>query len=116
MKTEVKELNGVKVIKVTGQVRISTQNEFKDLLDKLVEESVGKTVILNLDGVVYMNSIGLGIIIDTFKKFKEMEGRIVLCSLQTDIMNLFEVTKLNRFIEIYNSENEAMSKLMPSLK
>lgn len=113
MKVESKELNGIKIVKLTGQVRISTQNEFKDILDNLVSESEGKSVIINMDGVIYMNSIGLGIIIDTYKKFKEMKGRIVLCNLLPDISNLFEVTKLNRFIEIYKNENEALIKLTP---
>ena len=111
MKLETKELNGVKIIKLAGQVRISTQNEFKDLLDDLVKENEGKTVIMNMDGIIYMNSAGLGIMIDTYKKFKEMRGRMVLCNLLPDIMKLFEVTKLNRFIEIYLSEGEAMGKI-----
>lgn len=111
MKVESKELNGIQVFKLTGQVRISTQNEFKDLLDKFVKENEGRTAILNLNGIEYINSIGLGIIIDTYKKFKEMNGKVVLCSLLPDIMNLFEVTKLNKFIEIYNNESEAISKV-----
>ena len=111
MKLETKELNGVKIIKLAGQVRISTQNEFKDLLDDLVKENEGKTVIMNMDGIIYMNSAGLGIMIDTYKKFKEMKGRMVLCNLLPDIMKLFEVTKLNRFIEIYHNEGEAMGKI-----
>lgn len=112
MKIETKKQNGIKIIKLDGQVRISTQNDFKDLLDNLVKECEGETVIIDMNGVVYMNSVGLGIIIDTFKKFKEMKGKIVLCNLLPDIANLFEVTKLNRFIEIYSTEGEAMSKLM----
>lgn len=111
MKVEAKELNGVKIIKLVGQVRISTQNEFKDILDELVIQSKGQTVIINMDGVVYMNSTGLGIIIDTYKKFKEGKGRLVLCNLLPDIMNLFEVTRLNRFIEIYDNESEALKKI-----
>ena len=111
MKVETKELNGIRILRLVGQVRISTQNDFKDILDNLVKESKGKTVIINMDGIIYMNSTGLGIIIDTYKKFKESKGRLVLCNLIPDIMNLFEVTRLNRFIEIYGNENEAMNKV-----
>lgn len=75
MKFETKEMDGVKIIKLTGQIRISTQNEFKDLLDSLARENEGKTVIISMDGVIYMNSAGLGIIIDTYKKFKEKKGK-----------------------------------------
>lgn len=111
MKFETKEVDGVKIVKLTGQIRISTQNEFKDLLDRLARENEGKTVIISMDGVIYMNSAGLGIIIDTYKKFKEKKGKIILCNLLPDIEKLFEVTRLNRFIEIYSSEAEALSKL-----
>jgi len=43
MKVEKKEVDGVKIVKLTGQIRISTQNEFKDLLDNLARENEGKT-------------------------------------------------------------------------
>ena len=111
MKVETKELDGVKIVKLTGQIRISTQNEFKELLDKLVKENVSKTVVLSMDGVIYMNSAGLGIIIDTYKKFKEKKGKMVLCNLMPEISKLFEVTRLNRFIDIYANEKEAITKL-----
>lgn len=112
MRIETKELDGVKVVKLAGQIRISTQNEFKDLLDNLVSENADKFLVLNMDGVIYMNSAGLGIIIDTYKKFKEKNGKIVLCNLMPDIEKLFEVTRINRFIEIYNSELEAVNSLL----
>ncbi|NMB33344.1 MAG: STAS domain-containing protein [Clostridium sp.] len=111
MKMEKKEVEGINVVKLTGQIRISTQNEFKDLLDDVAKENEGKTAVISLDGVVYMNSAGLGIMIDTYKKFKEKKGRMVLCNLTPDISKLFEVTRLNRFLEIYDSEKEALSSL-----
>ena len=58
-----------------------------------------------------MNSAGLGIIIDTYKKFKEKQGRMILCNLTPDITKLFEVTRLDRFIEIYKTENEALANV-----
>ena len=111
MKVETKELDGIKVVKLTGQIRISTQNEFKDLLDNIARDNGKKTVVLSLDGVIYMNSAGLGIIIDTYKKFKEMRGRLVLCNLMPEISKLFEVTRINRFIEIFSTESEAIRKV-----
>ena len=111
MKVESKELDGIKVVKLTGQIRISTQNEFKDLLDNIARDYGSKTVVLSLDGVIYMNSAGLGIVIDTYKKFKEMKGRLVLCNLMPEISKLFEVTRINRFIEIYATESEAIKKV-----
>jgi anti-anti-sigma factor len=111
MKVEIKEVQNIKVVKITGQIRISTQNEFKDLLDKIARENATNTVVLSLDGVIYMNSAGLGIIVDTLRKFKEKKGRMVLCNLMPDVSNIFEITRINRFIEIYQTEQEAIAKV-----
>jgi stage II sporulation protein AA (anti-sigma F factor antagonist) len=112
MDKQLKEVDGVIIVKLTGQVRISTQNEFKDILDNLVVESGEKNVVINMEDIEFMNSVGLGIIIDTCKKFKEKNGKMVLSNLVPDILNLFEVTELDKFIEIFKTEGEAISTIM----
>ncbi len=111
MTMETRDVEGVHVVQLEGQVRISTQNEFKDHLDRISAEYGGKTVLLDMAGITYMNSAGIGIIVDSFKKFREQGGHLALCSLSADIFRLFEVTKLNRFINIFEDEAAAMTKL-----
>ncbi len=111
MTMETRNVEGVHVVQLEGQVRISTQNEFKDHLDRISAEYGGKTVLLDMAGITYMNSAGIGIIVDSFKKFREQGGHLALCSLSADIFRLFEVTKLNRFIDIFEDEAAAMTKL-----
>lgn len=111
MTFEASDVGGIRVVQFEGQVRISTQNDFKDYLDALSEEYGKKTALLNMMKVSYMNSAGIGIIVDSFKKFREKGGRLTMCNLSQDISRLFEVTKLNRFIEIFESEEDAMAKL-----
>ena len=108
---ETRDVEGVHVVVLEGQVRISTQNDFKDHLDKISAEYGDRTVLLEMTGISYMNSAGIGIIVDSFKKFRERGGRLALCNLSPDIFRLFEVTKLNRFISIFESESAAMTKL-----
>ena len=108
---ETRDVEGVHVVQLEGQVRISTQNDFKDHLDKISVQYGDKTVLLEMTGVTYMNSAGIGIIVDSFKKFREHGGRLAMCNLTPDILRLFEVTKLNRFISIFESETAAMAKL-----
>lgn len=111
MNFETRQVGGFKVVDIEGQIRISTQNDFKDYFDKLVKEQGDQTIVINMEGVGYMNSAGIGIIVDSYKKFKERSGRLILCNLVSDIQKLFEVTKLNKFIEIYRDEREAINKV-----
>jgi anti-anti-sigma factor len=106
-----KIINDVLIIAIKGQIRISTQKEFREFFSELVEENSSRSVILNMAGIGYINSAGIGMIVDSFRKFKESGGRLVLCSLLPDVEKLFEVTKLNRFIEIYPSEEDAILKI-----
>ncbi len=112
MNFQVTEDRGVVIAALEGQVRISTQNEFYDHLNGLFKSYAGKTVILDMKDVAYMNSAGIGIVVDTFRMFREVGGRMVLSGLSPDISRLFEMTKLNRFIEIFPSVDDAVAKLM----
>lgn len=106
-----RDAGSVHIVQMEGQVRISTQNDFKDFLDQISTDFGNKTVLLEMRGVSYMNSAGIGIIVDTFKKFREQNGRLALCSLSPEIQRLLEVTKLNRFIEVFADEASALSRL-----
>jgi len=105
------ERSGFTMVAMEGQVRISTQNDFMDYMDQLCNSYGSQPVLLDMTKVSYMNSAGIGIIVDTFKKFRDNGGRMVLCNLISDITKLFEVTKLNRFIEIFPSVDDAIHKL-----
>lgn len=116
MKFEIREIDGITIAKLVWidrgfRIAYNNQNDFRDIMSNLSIEYNSKTVVLNLEKIVYMNSVGLGIIIDTYKNFKENNGKLVLCSLLPEIENLFEITKLNKFIGIFSSELEAVKNL-----
>lgn len=106
-----KKVKGILVCTIKGQIKISTQTECKEYCNKLMEENCFNTVVLDISGVSYMNSAGIGMIVECYKKFKENGGRLALCSLPLDIRKLFEITKLDQFIEIYPDEETAIREL-----
>lgn len=111
MTISARDSSGIHIVQLEGQIRISSQNDFKDYLDRLSSDFGTRTVLLNMAGISYMNSAGIGIIVDSFKKFREKSGHLTMCSLSPDIFRLFEVTKLNRFIDIYEDETVALEKM-----
>lgn len=105
-------VNGILVFSIKGQIRISTQEECRENFNKLIKENSTKRVVLNLSDVGYMNSAGIGMIVECFRKFSDNGGKIVLCGLVSDIAKLFEITQLDKFIEIYQNEEEAIQCLL----
>lgn len=106
-----KNVKGIMVFSIKGQIKISTQTECKEYFDRVIGENCSKTAVLNMSGVGYMNSAGIGMIVESFKRYKDNGGRLVICSLVPDIVKLFEITKLDHFIEIYPDEETAIQKL-----
>lgn len=106
-----KIVKGIIIFSLKGQIKISTQAECKEYFDKQIGENCSKTAVLNMSGVGYMNSAGIGMIVESYKRFKDNGGRLAICSLVPDIAKLFEITKLDHFIEIYPDEETAIQKL-----
>ena len=111
MDFKIAEIIGLVIASIEGQIRFSTQDDFREHLDSLCDSKGTQTVLLDMEKVSYMNSGGIGIIIDTFKKFRDKGGQLILCGLIPDIMRLFEVTKLIRLIKFYSCAEDALLTL-----
>jgi anti-sigma B factor antagonist len=57
----------------------------------------------------YIDSAGIGVLINTAKMIRLKKGDIVLANVTDDIRDIFKVINLENFIKIYNSEVEAIN-------
>ncbi|WP_252891372.1 STAS domain-containing protein [Thermoclostridium stercorarium] len=90
---------------------LCTENECREFFDMLAEEKSHLTVILNMSGVGYINSTGIGMIVKCLKKFRENGGRLVFCSLVPEVLKLFDIIRLTGLIEAYPDEETAIKKI-----
>ncbi len=97
----------IKVIKIIGQVDMSNYKEFQDSLDRSIEGT--KKVVLDLEELTYLNSMGLGTIVKVYSSLKKQRIELRLCSLRKEINKLFSITKLDSLIKIYKDLEEAMN-------
>lgn len=71
--------------------------------------SPGKTVVLDLGGVAFMNSAGLSTLINLTAKANLQEARLVLAGAMPFVAGIFEMTRLNRFFTIARSVDAALA-------
>ena len=81
----------------------SLRNEWKDML---YAHNV-KHVILNLEGISFMDSSGLGVILGRYKEVLQLGGEMVVCSISPSIKRLFEMSGMFKIIRL--EENEAFA-------
>jgi len=100
---------GCRVLSVAGQL---TEKECSEFLEALEEElgSGAPRVILNLAGLSYMSSAGLGSLVSVRQRFAEAGSRLILAAAKPRVRKLLALTSLDKLIETAESVEEALAR------
>jgi anti-sigma B factor antagonist len=75
----------------------------------LVELENRKSLLLNFAGVEFLSSAALGKLITLDRKVKSNKGRMKMSNIRPEILEVFQITKLNKIFDIRKDEAEAIS-------
>ena len=75
----------------------------------LVEVDNRKTILLDFEGVEFLSSAALGKLITFDRKVKTSKGRLKMCGIAPGILEVFQVTKLNKVFDIRPTAGEALA-------
>lgn len=108
MELQNKKENEVMVINVSGRIDSQT-DDFSDKMDKAVEGE--KKVLIDCDGLEYINSAGLRVFLSSLKKVNKNEGHLFVCNLNDNIREIFTISGFSQLFNIYESKEEALKEL-----
>jgi anti-sigma B factor antagonist len=98
------------VLKVSGP-RLTDPvyiNEFGDELLDVLDQAAPADLLIDLNDVEFLSSSVLGKLIRLLKRTRQINGRLRLCSIRPSILEVFEITQLNKVFEIYPDAVEAL--------
>ena len=75
----------------------------------LVEQENRKSLLLNFTGVEFLSSAALGKLITLDRMVKSQKGRMKMSNIRPEILEVFQITKLNKIFDIRKDEAEAIS-------
>jgi len=102
-------VNDVTVLDLKGKMTLGEGDELlKDKINSLLSQG-RKRLLLNLEGVPYIDSAGLGEVVRTYTTVSRQGGSLKLLNLTKRIEDLLSITKLLTVFETYDSESEAVS-------
>jgi anti-sigma B factor antagonist len=107
---EVEDIGDVTVVSFTDRKILDEQNiqVIGEQLFSLVDEMSRKKLLLNFGNVEYMSSAALGKLITLNKKVQGVGGKLVLCNIDPQIREVFEITKLDKLFVIRGDEQEGL--------
>ncbi len=68
-------------------------------------------VIINMDGLDFIDSYGISVLINSAKLLRGKKGDLAIIKVPERIEKIFKPVNLNRFIQMYNSETDAVNFL-----
>ena len=100
--------NDVTVLDLKGKMTLGEGDELlKDKINSLLQQN-RKNIVLNLEGVPYIDSAGLGEIVRTYTTVSRQGGKLKLVNLTKRITDLLSITKLLTVFETFDSEQDAI--------
>ncbi|MGI8774621.1 MAG: anti-sigma factor antagonist [Actinomycetota bacterium] len=96
------------VVDVKGEIDVYTAPKLREKLIELVSEG-SYNVVVNLEGVDFLDSTGLGVLVGALKRVKAHDGNLALVCTQDKILKIFKITGLTKVFPIHDSVDAAVS-------
>ncbi len=108
LRTEVSEIAGWTVVSVYGELDVATSPDLRERLISLVSEGRVQ-LVLDLDGVDFLDSTGLGTVVGALKRVRTHGGDLRLVCTEARITRLFEITGLDKAVPLLPTLDAAVA-------
>ncbi|MGH8878762.1 MAG: STAS domain-containing protein [Stackebrandtia sp.] len=87
------------VVQVGGEIDMFTATELREALHDRLAENVTNLAI-DVNGVEFCDSTGLGVIIGVLRRLRESGGRLVIMCARPQMLKIFQLTGLDTVLDI----------------
>ena len=108
LEAEVRQERGGVVLDLRGEINGFAQ-EALDAAYAEAESNDSEVILLNFEGVDYINSTGIALIVGLLAKARVSKRRLVAYGLSDHYVEIFEITRLSDFMGVFPDEESAMS-------
>jgi anti-sigma B factor antagonist len=99
---------GRTVVEVTGEIDVYTAPKLRERLAELVD-SGRHDIVVDMQGVEFLDSTGLGVLVGGLKRVKQHDGSMNLVCTQERILKIFRITGLTKVFPIHDSVAAAVA-------
>ncbi|MEK7787016.1 MAG: STAS domain-containing protein [Chloroflexota bacterium] len=100
--------NHASVVDIKGDITAAAETALTDAYTQATAAGA-RVIILNFSGLEYMNSSGIGLLVTLLVRANRQKQRLLACGLSQHYQQIFELTRLNEAIGIFNTEAEAVA-------
>jgi anti-sigma B factor antagonist len=110
---ETTERGGVSVLSLRGEIDVYTAPLLRQAILDLIEKG-RLDVVIDMQQVDFLDSTGLGVLVEGLKRVKTRDGMFSIVATQDKILKIFDITGLNKAFPIHGSVDEALGEKPPA--
>jgi len=99
---------GITVVAPTGRLDVAGAPALKDAITEVVKNGPPR-VVIDMEGVSFVDSTGLGSVISALKQIRGSEGALRLAAPNQQVRVVLELTTLDRVFPYYATVEEALT-------
>ena len=100
-----RNMNGLPVVSLSGKLDIFSKNAFKETAEKYTDAN-SKGLILDFQGVTFLDSVGLGALVVLAKTFLKLKGRMIIVNPQDQVKTLLSEMHMEKIIPMYATDSQ----------
>src|SRR5215213_4523236 len=109
LEVEVRPTQSGAILDLRGEINGFSQ-EALDAAYQEAEATNPEAIILNFEGVDYINSTGIALIVGLLARARASKRRLLAYGLSDHYVEIFEITRLSDFVGVFPDEESALSE------
>ena len=115
LEATVRRINDVAIIDLQGEINAFAEEALNTAYTEATGDNPGG-VLLNFKDVDYINSTGIALIVGLLAQARKVGGRLLCYGLSDHYLEVFQITRLSDFINIFPDEESALADVADSGK
>ncbi len=99
--------NDINIYRLKGRLDSNTSQGFEQKLFQAISEGA-KNMVVDFKDIDYISSAGLRVILKAFKALQREDGRIILCSMQKYVREIFKMIGIDSFVPTLDTMDDAL--------
>ncbi len=108
MELSIKKNEKCTVVEIKGRLDTTNYATLENNLNKVIDEGE-KALLIDCMNLDYVSSSGLRVFLVALKKLSQLNGKFIMCNLQENILEIFEISGFISIFQVYNSKEEALN-------
>ena len=103
--------DGVEVVGVTSEVDVATCGMLRDRLLQIVTDEDFRGLVVNLAGVRFMDSSGLGVLVGVWRRVAATTAGLALAVPAPQVRRVLDTAGLTKVLPVYDAETDAVAAI-----